>query len=233
LAERLEREERLWPLRVSLVRELPADPGTRVLAAGTRGVLIRVEPGGLVRIDFGRAGVRRVPIAATDLVARASEIESGAVAKELPNFSFAIRQKLIDSDSDPMQPLAALDPLFAAANYLCVFADPDAESLPALARALAPLGGRADLAVIFFPQHRATDLAVRDRLRELDWRVAYLYAHLSEPYTRSLLDADTPLPALLLQSAEGRVLLERSGAELDPERIRPELERALEPVASR
>jgi hypothetical protein len=51
--------------------------------------------------------------------------------------------------------------------------------------------------------------------------------HLAEPYTRSLLDEGTPLPALLLVTKEGRVLFRsswRAG-------VLPELTEALDRAA--
>jgi hypothetical protein len=57
---------------------------------GSVGVLIRVEDGGIARIDFGRDGLREVPIAMTDLVDRANRVRSGELVKLAPNFVLAI-----------------------------------------------------------------------------------------------------------------------------------------------
>ena len=49
--------------------------------------------------------------------------------------------------------------------FLCVFAEPAAESTAALAKALAPLRGRRGVETILFPQGRAPDLAHRGARR--------------------------------------------------------------------
>jgi hypothetical protein len=49
---------------------------------------------------------------------------------------------------------------------------------------------------------------VRDRLRSLGWTVPFLLDFLSEPYTRTLVYGETPMPYVMLQTNEGRVLLE-------------------------
>ncbi len=49
---------------------------------------------------------------------------------------------------------------------------------------------------------------MRERLRSLGWKVPFVYDHLAEAYTRSLLHADTALPAVVLQTREGRVLFQ-------------------------
>ena len=54
------------------------------------------------------------------------------------------------------------------------------------------------------------DAQVRERLRSLDWKAAFVFDHLAEAYTASLIDEKTPRPALMLQTTEGRVLFQSS-----------------------
>ena len=42
----------------------------------------------------------------------------------------------------------------------------------------------------------------------MKWTAPFVFDHLSEPYTKTLLSPQTPLPAVQLQTAEGRVLFE-------------------------
>jgi hypothetical protein len=160
------------------------------------GVLIRVEASGAARIDFGRDGLHEVPIAKTDLVERANRIRTGELAKLAPNFLLAIGPRLVDSAGDALRPLPYAS-VAEQRGFLCVFADPGAKKFAALAAALAPL-----------PQGEHPDARVREQLRSLGWTIPFVYDHLAEAYTRSLLDADVALPAVVLQTREGRVLFQ-------------------------
>ena len=215
--------DRFWPYQVSLVQPWKPPGLEKPLGAGTRGVLIRVEDSARARIDFGRNGRFSVPIDATDLVENANRIRRGELTKMAPNFALAIGSRLVDSGAERMLPFG----LPAAAErpgFLCVFADPGAEGFAQLAAALAPLQERNGVLTVLFPEGEHPDAQVRERLRSLGWTVPFLYDFLAESYTRSLLSGGTSLPALILQTNEGRVLLERSwSAELVPE-----VERALE-----
>ena len=59
-----------------------------------------------------------------------------------------------------------------------------------------------------FPQGRVSDAIVRENLQALGWTVPFVYDHLSEAYTKTLLPGTLPPPAVILQTNEGRVLLE-------------------------
>jgi len=197
--------ERLWPYRVTLIE--PWQPADREepLKVGSSGVLIRVEPRGVARIDFSAEGKRQVPIERTDLVESANRIRRGELAKQAPNFVHAIATRLVDSASGT---LAGLSPEAIAGRpgFLCVFTDPDDEAFEALAVALAPLRDRHGVVTVLFPQGTHPDARTRERLRSLGWTVPFLYDFLSEPYTRTLIDESTTMPAVLLQTDEGRVV---------------------------
>jgi hypothetical protein len=186
--------ERFWPYQVALQSD------------GSVGVLIRVEPGGNARIDFGRDGLRYVPIADTDLVERANRVRSGALDKPAPNFVLAIGSRLVDSSGPKLAPYS-FETVAQMAGFLCVFADPSAASFAEVAGALAPLRERQGVATILFPLGPISDAVVRERLQALGWTVPFVYDHLSEAYSRTLLPDTLTPPAVLLQTSEGRVLL--------------------------
>ena len=175
------------------------------LPVGTRGVLIRVEPAGLARVDFGRDGLHVVPIGKTDLVAQAERVRRGELLKTAPNFALAIGPRLLDPGATRAAPVD-----FAKTSqrpgFLAVFADPRAEGFAALAKALAPLRGQRGVETILFPQGDRTDAQVADQLRSLDFRVPFVMGHMSEAYTRTLLPEGALLPAVTLQTNEGRLL---------------------------
>ena len=178
------------------------------LPAGTTGVLVRAEEGGTARIDFGRDGLSDVPIGVTDLVARANQVRLGTLEKMAPNFVLAIGPRMIDAGSEAPRPVRA-EEFSKPRVFLCVFADPGAPGFAAIAKALAPLRERNGLMTVLFPQGSHPDTAVREKLRARGWPVAFVPDHLAEAYTPSLL-ADTPPPALLLVTNEGRALLRAS-----------------------
>jgi hypothetical protein len=206
-AANLMQNERFWPYHVELVSPWRPLSREKPLPTGAGGVLIRVEPGDVARIDFGRDGIYDVPIGQTDLVDAANRIRRGEKHKMAPNAALAIGRKLTDSRADRLvvfKPEEAVE----MRGFLCVFADPDAEGFAELAAALAPLQERAGAGVltVLFPQGQHPDQKVLERLRELDWKVPFAFDFLSESYTDSFLPAGTPLPAVLLQTAEGRLV---------------------------
>jgi len=189
--------ERFWPYQVALT------------ADGSVGVLIRVEEGGLVRLDFGRDGRRNVPVSETDLVERANQVRTGELEKMAPNFVLALGPRLVDSAAETLRPYP-----FAAVTekpgFVCVFADPDAANFAEIATALVPLNERHRVTTILFPQGEHPDAALREKLRTLGWAVPFVYDHLAEAYTRSLLRDGARVPAVVLQTSEGRVIFESS-----------------------
>jgi hypothetical protein len=195
-AQTLLANERFWPYQVALAN-----------GEGAAGVLIRVEPGGVARIDFGRDGLREVPIAETDLLERANRIRTGELDKIAPNFLLAIGPRLVDATGERMRPVPY--PLAAERQgFLCVFADPNAKDFAAIAAALAPLQDRHRVWTLLFPRAELPDAKLRDQLRALDWPVPFVYDHLAEAYSRSLLAQNDALPFVMLVTRDGRVVYE-------------------------
>jgi hypothetical protein len=207
-SENILASERFWPYQVALLR--PWKPAGRdaPLGPGLPGVLVRVETSTRARIDFGRDGVHEVPLGETDLVERANRVRRGELEKEAPNFVWAIGARLLDP-SPPTLASLSLRSVAEHRAFLCVFADPGAEGFADLARALAPLRAREGLATLLFPQGEHPDSEVSRRLRALEWTVPFVHDHLAEGYMRSLLPPEARTPALLLQTGEGRLLLQR------------------------
>jgi len=197
--------ERFWPYRVSLLSSWQVPGREPVLAAGSMGVLIRVERNGFARIDFGRDGVQSVPVAATDLLSSANQIRAGQLDKLAPNFVFSIGPRLLDSAAERLAPFG-YERVFEGRSFLTVFCE--RKQLAALAPQLAPFAARAGLQTIVFPQGEVPDGQIRDELRRLEWKVPFVYDHLAEAYTPSLLPAGLALPAVMLQTPEGRVVFQ-------------------------
>jgi hypothetical protein len=204
--ENLLASERFWPYQVALIRPWQPVGRPQPLRPGVAGVLIRIEASGPARIDFGRDGLYEVPVGETDLVERANRIRRGELEKPAPNFLFAVGPRLVDSASSSLRPFR-FEEAAEQRVFLSVFADPGAKDFVALAAALAPLRERRGALTILFPQGEHADSQVRERLRALKWTVPFVYDHLAEAYTPSLL-AEGPPPAVLLVTKEGRTLFQ-------------------------
>ncbi|MGH0035577.1 MAG: hypothetical protein ACQGVK_11185 [Myxococcota bacterium] len=223
-ADDLLANERFWPYQVALVEPWTPEGRTRPLPPRINGVLVRVESGGRARIDFGRDGLAVVPVSITNLVERANQVRRGELDKIAPNFLLAVGPRLLHSKTGVPRPFdvasAWQDP-----GFLCVFADSSPEELAKLAEALAPLAGRHGVSTLLFPHGPRTNREVLETLRDLDWKIPFMYDHLSESYTKSLLPEDVGMPAVVLQTNEGRVVLESSWKPGVVDRIREAMDR--------
>jgi hypothetical protein len=193
--------ERFWPYQTALTKQWQSLP------AGSIGVLIRLDSATSARIDFGRDGLHEIPVDATDLVERSNAIRLGKAEKAAPNFLMAIGPRLLDSRSADVRAYP-FDDAAKGRLFLCVFADPWRKDFGTLVHALTPLADQPGVQAILFPLSRRPDVQVRDQLRAMKWTMPYVYAHLSEPYARTLLDEKTPRPAVQLQTSDGRLLYE-------------------------
>jgi hypothetical protein len=230
-ADDLLASERFWPYQVAIGMDGPWQPPEgKPLRPGTRGVLIRIEEGGIARIDFGRHGVHDVPVAKTDLLEQANRIRSGSASKMAPNYVLAIGPRLVDPSGEVLRafPLREVLPYRA---FLSVFADPQSEAFAALAEALARFRSHPGALTVLFPEGEGDDAAIGERLRALGWSAPFVYQRLAPSYAKGLLREGTPRPALLLSSAEGRVLLARSWTEESAPELATALQAALEAAA--
>jgi hypothetical protein len=218
--------ERFWPYRVSLVAAWQPPGHAKALRKGDAGVLVRVEKSGVARIDFGGEGVIDTPVAHTDLIRNANRIRIGELDKLAPNFLAAVGPRLVDPRAETPRGMTA-DDLLPYQGYLCVFADVNAEGFDELARALAPLNGLRGVATVLFPQGpRRSDVEISKRLRELEWRVPFVFDYLSEGYTDSLVGAHPALPLVLLQTNEGRAVFQGRWQPTLTSEIRAKLDQA-------
>jgi hypothetical protein len=205
--QNLPASERFWPYQVALARPWQPPGRDKPLPARTLGVLIRIEPSGAARIDFGRHGIYEVPLGETNLLEEANRVRRGDLDKMLPNFLLAIAPRLVDTASDVPRPLPVQESL-QYRDFLCVFADPGAKQFPGLAKALAPLAERDGLLTILFPKSDQPDPKMREQLRGLGWKVPFVLGYMAEAYSRTLLPDGASLPFLMLNTPEGRVLFQ-------------------------
>jgi hypothetical protein len=143
------------------------------------------------------------------------------VTKSAPNLTYAITPRLLDGEAEVIRRVR-LEDSFGYTGFLCLFADPNAVSFPKLAGLLAPLSGRDGVLPVLFAQGEHPDILLARKLNAGGWKGAFALDHMSEAYTRTLVDGPIEGPMLALYSAEGRVIW--SGAFLGA--IPPELERA-------
>lgn len=206
--ETLLESERFWPYRVSLLRDWKPDGRSEPLRAGARGILVRVEPNGLARVDFAREGRFAVPIDALDVVALANRVRNGEEPKLAPLFVHTIGTRLVDSEAATLRAIEMVR-VYEPRVFLAVFADPSSDGFAGIARSLAPLRDAHGAMTVLFPQGRHPDATVHAKLRALGWPVAFLRDEYGEGYTRSLRGESAPLPAVMVLTPEGRVLFDR------------------------
>lgn len=202
--ETLYANERFWPYRIQLVE--PWKPvGFEGRFGFGVGVLIRVEPSGLLRVDFAENGVHQVPAGATDAVARANLIRQGQADKSLPNLVLWLSGRLLDPTRTPIRPLEKLE-IDGARAFLIVVADPAGPEFAPIARDLEAVRERPGLLTLLMPQGPHRDGGVVNLCRAADWEHSFLLDRLSPAYTRSLLDPALVPPVVLLLSAEGLLI---------------------------
>lgn len=198
--------ERFWPYMVALTEAWRIAAENRTLRVGTEGVVVRVVDRERVRLDLGRDGLVEVPVAATDLIARANAIRTGAARKDAPNLTWAIGARILDGSADEVA-LYGMENALSKRGYLMVFVDPsDAPTYAAMASALASLNERHDVLTIVVPQGRASDDEMLALQKKSGWTAAFMLGHLALPYTQSLLPGGTHAPYVMLQTDEGRVV---------------------------
>jgi len=217
-ADNLLASERFWPYQTALTEAWTPPGAPRALGARVRGVVVRVEPRGLVRVDFGRDGVHTLPVANTDLIAEANRVREGQRTKVAPNYVLAVAPRLVDASGAAVD----FDEAVAHAGFLALFADSSADGFDAMVKALAPLDGRAGAKGVIFPLNpqRALDLA--DRLVALGWPGYRMEDAYAASYTEAQLAGEPP--AVLLVTPDGRLVFESAWG---PGVVR-ELERALD-----
>jgi hypothetical protein len=197
--------ERFWPYQVTLDEDTSVGTTGRLLPKGTSGVLLRVEASGMARIDFGRDGLETLPLAKTDLLARANAIRLGTETKTAPNFVLALGPRALNAAKSPPEPVSLKD-WGRQAGFLCVFARPTDPAFAALAAELRALPATGRFLTLLFPMGETTDRAIAQRLQTDGWPVVFLRDHLAESYAASLLPEPYAAPCVLLVSPEGRVL---------------------------
>lgn len=206
-AENLFENERFWPHRVALRRAYAPEGSGAPLAAGTRGILVRVETSGVARVDFGRPGRYAIPVSELDVVEVANRVRTGGETKLAPNLVYTLGTRLVDSNGPAIRPLD-LSSVYAPKAFLVVFADPSSEGFDAVAEGLAPFRETESLMTVLLPQGMHPDVVVRDRLRALAWPVPFVRDEYGEGYARSIRGEAAAIPAVMLLSPEGRVLLD-------------------------
>lgn len=203
--ENLYWREAYWPYHVEMTAPWKPEGFEGERLGWGIGVLVRVEPEGDLRVDFGQFGKYRVPARVTDVVEEANRIRLGERPKDEPNFVLAAINKLVNTTSDPVRYLKPQD-IREVRAYLVVAADPASEDFPEIATALADMDDRPDVMPVLLPQGRHRDDDVLARCKEAGWTHPFAYSRYAEAFKRSIFDEEASLPSVMLQSPEGRVL---------------------------
>ncbi len=178
----LANDSHLWPERVGL-REPLSLPDGKLISNRFPGMLIRVE-GSDVLIDFGRDGRRRLPVEATDIIERATDIKANGRKDFWPNFWQEIGPRLVfgrEGVWSGVPPEEFLEAYLVAVIYTDVAAF-DQEGAPAAIVQFCRAAMADGVYPIFFPLN--TDLL--ERLDETWMGIAMPTPHFLAPMLGSL-----------------------------------------------
>lgn len=199
--ENLSGSERFWPYWVALTKE---QPGATV-PLGLTGVLLRIESDNRAVIDFGRDGIHFVPVIDTDLVERAERIRNGTEKKDAPNFTYLIGARLVQSSAETIVPLP-FEAACGKTTYLCVFIPTEQNLIEQITGEMKDLAIPNEIMPILFPIGETHDNLVFARLKKAKCTWSFVYNHLAETYTHSLLPGGLSAPAIVMVSNEGRII---------------------------
>jgi len=195
-----------WPYRIALTE--PFETESRTLPAGTTAVLIRLESPQRALVDFGRNGLHRIPVDATNITQQASAIDKGEVAKDFPNYVQTIGPRLVDVTIDPINKFRFED-VVDQEYFITIYADGDMDTLVTLAEAVeaqqSTLEQTQTLAFII-PQETMHDFDYAERMRAAGLKIPFMYGHLAMPYTRVLDHGAKAFPTMVLTDANGKIL---------------------------
>ena len=214
-SENLFQNERYWPYHV-ILEEAWKPRGFQgesfAWEQGTVGVLVRVEPGGLLRVDFGRFGVHEVPISATTVLERANQIQRGERSKAAPNFVVAVIRRCLSLEGSPPQYWTAAS-VAEVDRFVLVAGEPGSESLRRRLKKLTPLAEDKGTAFVLLPHgsHRM-DPAVIEKARSDGWPGCVVHSRFSDAYRHSIFGEDAERTAAIIQTPEGRILERVDGA---------------------
>lgn len=207
-----------WPVRVALLEDWsPAAPDARTIPAGRQGVLIRLEAAEevLALVDFNRLGLHRVPVAGTDLLARAEAIRSGEAVKEFPNMSLMIGRGFSKLAPETGALNIEVKALLPYRHLLLVYADAADGSLEEVAAFLKDhqeLYAASDTFAVIYPrgEFAAAGLGpVVRAMREHGLKdIPFMAPHVAEPYAQSIDHRIPGFPAIVLTDTEGKTLYE-------------------------
>lgn len=199
--ENLPRQERFWPHQVQLVQDWKPEGWEGDFGWGM-GVVIEVDSGARVRVDFSRFGKHWIPGQVTDIVERANQIRLGEVVKFKPNLVLALGNRLLDPTGRTL--VESEVDLFDQNAFVLVFADPRSEDFPDLVGTLSALFGRAGLHCVLLPQGGHPDFHVWKAAHDAGWQGSFLLERFSPAYSAGFLDAPERLPWIEVRSPEGR-----------------------------
>ena len=204
LIDDLENLSDLWPEFIRL-REPVVSPETgRPIGQHLRGVLVRIE-GGEVIADFGRNGILRLPLEATDVVSRATALsrlpkrEYGLVTGSIFNKFY----RLIGAT-----PVQCKREEFNGIEYLLfVYAEPTegefSRFYAELSSKLASVDDETgNFIVLLIPTSQSHE-AIYESLVRADFRWPVMFHYLSSGYRGSMVHPISSYPGLVLVDVNG------------------------------
>lgn len=202
-----------WPQYVELTRAVTPEGTDSEFRNGQRGVLIRVEPSGVL-VDFGRNGIFRIPVAATDLLEQAQLVRN-AGKPEMGLFSRSIYNKFFQIEEGKARQCRAKD--FRGSRYfLLIYTDVGSDTCEGARKAIERFleegsDSPDDLGVLVIPSD-PNESELIDDLKTSGVRWPTMYHFLSRSYLNVFQHHPVGDLTAVLMDDNGRVLDQTSSA---------------------
>lgn len=199
--------ERFWPFHIQFTGDQTDGGSQKMPPVGAMGVLLFFgEDGHSLTADFGRDGIFKLPVGATDLIEGANHNRLVPHAKKAPNLVLRYGNKLVDAQSPTLIPFRyPVGKRFDA--WIIFIADPLSLEFAQMAEAFKHVSpNQGAIMPIFVPIGSMEDKQVLELLQTLEWSGPFVYKYLASAYLPGLsLSGITP-PAVIVSSPEGRLI---------------------------
>lgn len=197
----------LWPLKVHATRDIEVPDGR--VPARTRGTLVRIEPDGTARVDFGRSGIQNVPVTKTDILAQAHAIRDGDQDPDRPNFVMLMGTRLGRTDLEYIQAYP-YDQFTSHDLFLILYLEGLMEFDEELAesfRKVVSLSQEHGVLPFVHTTVPTKGLLLAHLLQvKLETPIPYVVGHLQEPMARVMGHNPHNMPMAVLVNEYGKVL---------------------------
>lgn len=193
-----------WPYRI----ELRQDVETMHLKEGQIGVLVRAyeKSEGQVKllVDFGRNGMHSVSPDWTDIQERIFQIQTGGMAKDMPNYVQLLANKFVLLRPEDNYKLKLEE--FEDYEGFAFLYPTSARGMHALLDLAKHDDSLHQSIILVLPDFDMDPEQMRREIREYHLEAGYLFPHLLNPYRKTLSHDVDGADVLIVTDKDGRIL---------------------------